>query len=389
VHPVHVEAVANIIGRAELLACLLGLSALNYLTFCLRARATLNFSFFLIVGILLYFLALLAKESALTFTLIIPLALWFVQRQQTNAKVIKRVFVTCTLLLVASLAMLLLRYRVLDQHFLVHYPTDLINPENPLAYFHPLERALHGFRILGDYILLVIAPLSFSADYSRMPEQVFADSFSSAGLASLITIIGFLFLVIRNRNNPILFWGSWFFLSFALTANILTPIGTIMAERLLFTPSIGAIAFLCLLIYQQVEQRKSTQVGSAILGLMIVSFFTYLTYQRLPVWKNNQTLFAQTLLDAPKSPKALYNYGVYLRTEGNDSELSESYFLKSLEILSTNTLPMIALADIELERKNYARVEYWYRRILALEPMNSTVRNNLEKLLAFKSSLQG
>jgi protein O-mannosyl-transferase len=388
VHPIHVEAVANIVGRAELLACMFELSALICFIQAFRARLALSFSLLLLSGGFFYLLALFAKESALTFVAIYPLAIWAIQPQQQITRILnKRVVSLAIVLLTTSSLMLIMRYRALNGTLLINYPTDLINPENALAYFNPLERAFHGVRILGDYLFLVLAPLKLSADYSRMPEQVFADTYSLIGLVSLLAIMVFGLCVLRQRNKALVFWGSWFFLSFALTANIVTKIGTIMAERLLFTPSIGAIAFVSLYMYQHVHMNKLLRIATVIAASAYAILFCFLTSERLPVWQNNQTLFSQTLVDAPKSPKALYNYAVYLRTDRNDVDQSERYFLETLKILPTHTFSMIALADIALEKKNYARVEYWYKRVLALDPQNYAVKGNLTKLLEFKQSL--
>jgi hypothetical protein len=166
-----------------------------------------------------------------------------------------------------------------------------------------------------------------------------------------------------------------------------TKIGTVMAERLLFTPSVGVIAFFTHYIYQHVHMKKSLRVATIIAASSYALLFCFLTSARLPVWQNNQTLFAQTLIDAPTSPKALYNYAVYLRADKYDIDRSERYFLETLKILPTHTFSMIALADIALEKKNYARVEYWYKRVLALDPQNYAVKGNLTKLLEFKQRL--
>ncbi len=72
-HPIHTEAVANIKGRDEIMTLLLSLMALFY---AFRAYRTKRLGLSVLAGVL-FFLALLAKENAITFLAVVPLAFTF------------------------------------------------------------------------------------------------------------------------------------------------------------------------------------------------------------------------------------------------------------------------------------------------------------------------
>jgi tetratricopeptide (TPR) repeat protein len=386
-HPVHVEAVANVVGRAELLACALGIISLLLSRWSFTCQSKIGFMALLTVGITCFALGVLSKESALTFALLLPFAQLKDRHLVLTTRFRTRLALWVIALLLCSVVLLLIRYVVLAESFFVKMETPFENPENALTYFLPIERGVHAFRILGDYLTLLFFPSSLSADYSLTPAQVFADTYSITGLLSILIVSVYLLVLAIFRNQCASFWGAWFFITFILTANVLMPIGTIMGERLLFTPSIGATYFVIWILFQVLRSFRYGYLVTSGIALILAYLLALATMQRIPIWQNNQTLFAQTLIDAPKSSKAFYNYAVYLRTDKNDIDQSERYFLETLKILPTHTFSMIALADIALEKKNYARVEYWYKRVLALDPHNYAVKGNLTKLLEFKQTL--
>ncbi|MEM6724057.1 MAG: hypothetical protein AAF598_08465, partial [Bacteroidota bacterium] len=77
-HPIHTEVVANIKGRDEILVLLLSLGTLYY---CLRFNEHKNI-LYLFAASLTFWLALLAKENAITFLVIIPAALYFFKKAE-------------------------------------------------------------------------------------------------------------------------------------------------------------------------------------------------------------------------------------------------------------------------------------------------------------------
>jgi tetratricopeptide (TPR) repeat protein len=54
----------------------------------------------------------------------------------------------------------------------------------------------------------------------------------------------------------------------------------------------------------------------AVAGLVLVILGTWRSAIRQPVWKDNGTLFAQTVVDAPHNYRAHWSYGLYLYEHG-------------------------------------------------------------------------
>jgi len=366
-HPAHVEAVANVAGRAELLA---GVFSLGALLVVRPERPTWRR---LILSGVLLFLGALSKESALCFIFIIPLWIFWVGQ---NFKFAKYGFLTLAIFAALYLA---IRYEVLGQGFFAHESLEVV-AENPIAHLSFGLRLIPALYVLGDYLRLCLIPYPLSADYSSLPEQLLSRVYSFSGLAALVSIGLFAALVWLRRGAELGFLGLWFFLAFLTTSNIFWTIGTIMGERLLLIPSIGAVGFL-LGIYAQTKLSEGFRLASL---SILLALFSLLSFKRLPVWQNNYTLFAQTTLDAAQSPKAMFNFGIELY-KMHELDKAQAYLRQAME-LNPNYLPAAkALADIYLEKKDFGRVEYWYRRILSIDSSQADVAEALANLLKLKA----
>ncbi len=371
-HPIHIEVVANIVGRAELLAAI-GLLAAALLSGKAYRKKSLTLHF---ISATFFFLATLSKESAFSLLPLIPLYGVFTQEKRSSLRCRSGLH---PLLLLAVLS-LVLRYIALGDQFLIKSSGTQVYSENPIFHLPFHFRLLPALKILGDYTILLILPLKQSADYSSMPGQFLAAVYSWTGALSIFIFFLLLFSIWSARKNEEFFFGIWFLAAFALTSNILTPIGTVMGERLALTPSIGFIPFFITAVSRYIPRPRAVFISYILLLI-------FLTNLRLPIWRNNEALFAQTVIDAPESPKAIFNYGSYLYDHTEKHDLAEVYLRRTLELDPDHLAAARLMADISLLRKEYGRLEYWYRRILTIDPNNTKVKEELSKLLKYKQSL--
>jgi hypothetical protein len=372
-HPIHSETVANIIGRAELLAAMFGLIC------CLLFRAAyLNTGVRSILltccAAITLLLASLSKESALTFVMLAPLFVWATCPQPA----LKRLVQLSPPLLFAVMANIGLRYNALKgQLFIANDSAEWI--ENPLLGLPFSERLIPAIKIIGDYLSITIAPVHQSADYSQTREQLFSAVYSTNGAFSLAMVLIFILLALRLRKHSYALGAAWFFIAFALTANIISPIGTIMGERLAFTPLIGASLFFVGALTHLLPSRAAL---TQILLSSMVALFAFKTSERIHIWSNNSRLFSQLHIDRPQSAKVHYLVAVENYIEYANSEVAEKNLRRALEIFPDYLLAQRLMADIMLERKDYGRAVYWYKRILLKYPEQEDVRANLARIEA-------
>lgn len=323
VHPVHTEAVANVAGRADLLA---SVGFLGGLLLALKADGATGWcrAGYRAGSVGAFAAALLSKEHAVMLLGVLVLSdlLRHVQRTgglagagQALAKTMRQ---TYPFYLVAFAAYMLARFLVLGT--IMHMATYSDN--NPLLGVEWPTRILTAIAVLGRYCRLLLVPLHLSADYSYAQIPL---SRSPSEAAVLMPVFGLLAATagagLAWRRRPVFAFGLVLGLViFAPTANVLFPIGTIMAERLLYLPCLG----FCLLLGAAVTElhaflprhSASRAVLLVACGALLV-FYIGRSVVRNRDWQSPLTLWQATVRSSPRSAKARYNLGAALLTRGD------------------------------------------------------------------------
>jgi len=277
VHPVHTEAVANVVGRSELLAA--GLLFAAWL-FYLRGRHLLAMAAFA--------LALLAKESAVVF---LPLVL-ATDYLRGSLRQPWRYF---------SLAGLVLLYAAMFSKVQGgRFGTVIPFLDNPLGGLPAGLRILNAFRVAAKYLNLLIYPSALSCDYSYDSIALYANWRAWLGaLPMFILLLVWLWSLVTRRAGWALA-GSIYLIGFAVTANVFFPIGTIMGERLAYLPSAG-FCLLMALLWARLSERRAG-LALVVLALVVVGLSLRTTLRNLD-WRDDFTLYSAALRIVPGSAK--------------------------------------------------------------------------------------
>jgi len=154
VHPIHVEAVANIKGRDEIMALLFSLASL----YAALRYMDKNSSYWLSFSSVFLFLGLLSKENAITFLAVIPMTIYFFNKN--NAQGLAKLMV---ILSGITLLYLWIRFSFSGVPSLTAVSQDLMN--NPFLGMTFLEKMSTIFYTLGKYVLLLVFPHPLTHDY--------------------------------------------------------------------------------------------------------------------------------------------------------------------------------------------------------------------------------
>lgn len=379
VHPLHVEVVANISGRTELLAAFFGL-------LCLISSVGEKKKSHVQIGIfsgLTFGLALLSKESAILLVPVILTALFLFRERHEGRFLSKRNIILALSLTLVTSCYLLVRFAVLHDSFLVRGEEGLYHPENPLLGVPLQYRVFPGVVLLGRYIQSFFLPLSLQIDYSE-PLFVFWDKiYSASGILSVVCAILFSVWIAKGRTRE-RFFGCFALLALLIALNIVVPIGTIRGNRLTFFSTIGFAAFL----YGELWTRLPRALFLS-LTLVFITVWTVITWSRIPYWWNNETVFLRAFEENPKSTKVALSLGMHYLYREKDRERAEYYFRASHEIDPSVTQSSRYLLDFMLERKDIGRAEYWAREILRFSPEDENVREKLRRIIEVREGLQG
>jgi tetratricopeptide (TPR) repeat protein len=296
--PIHTEAVANIVGRAELLSAAASLAAL---TLAFRDPGGDRNLHALFAGALVL-AGLMAKESAaVTIPLLVVIALVLrrpIPWRTTLASV-------CALGLYAVLRQVALGDEIAlveeGRANLVHVIDNPLAPESCGTF----QRVLNALRLVGLYAWKTAVPLHLSADYSyaQIPVLELTDPSLWATTAALGVAAAFLVWFFLRRAPGAAAGPVFFVAGFLVTSNVLFPIGTIFAERLAFLPSFGFVLFLSGLSVW-VSQRGAPRVAVVSALSLLVAVYGLRSAVRSLDWRSVDALYTRTVEDAPHSARA-------------------------------------------------------------------------------------
>jgi tetratricopeptide (TPR) repeat protein len=286
VHPINAETVANIAGRADLLATM---ALLASLLLYIRISSPARTSWFAVAA--LFAAALLGVFSKETGAVLIGvMALWdiaFARKSRWTPARVAAYGVAAASLAIYWLA----RARVFAS---VPWPEEIfvVNPLRGAGFW---TARLTAVKIIAYDLWLMVCPVRLASDrqYNEIPLFHAGDLYGWLGLAVVTALLAV--VLARARRDPVIFWATGF-LAIALlpASNLVILIGSIMAERFLYLPSLGfAIAMAALLF-----RLESKRAAPAILGIAIL-LFAGRTLARNPVWNDDVTLAAADARAAP------------------------------------------------------------------------------------------
>jgi len=219
--------------------------------------------------------------------------------------------------------------------------------DNVLAFVPWGVRARSALGVVWDYFGLLTVPLVLSADYSYNQVPVIDSWLALRCVAGILLLCAAAVGAVWARRPAVRFVVAFPFVALLLTANLLFPIGTVKAERLLYLPSVGWV-FLAALGFERLRGAvRGRALCTAILGLVVVAF-AIRTWLRNDDWKDNLSLFASTARSAPFSAKAQYNLGSALQEHGAHAAAIAQYE-RALAIASWTEGAALAIG-IEEER---------------------------------------
>jgi hypothetical protein len=342
VHPVHVEAIANAVGQSELWVALLVVIALGLYVHG-RAAGPIPVGRWLGIGAL-YVVSMFFKEHAIVLPGLLLLAEATVVGD--NAPLMRRLArVRLPLLVLTALAVAFLwaRSRVVISGvagFVPYLPFQIVR-------FTDTDRILTAIGVAPEWLRLMLWPARLVTEYSPRFVDI-AQGPSVAQLPGLLVLAGALGLtVVCWRRSPVTSFGiAWMVLTLLPASNFIVPAGFIVAERTLLLPSVGAMLAVGSVVpwlYARLERRTVAQWAAAgALGVLLMLGIAR-SYTRNRVWNDNDTLFRQSVIDAPDSYRAHYLLGQHF-FEHEKHSYGEYHLKRALELFP-DPVVMYNLAD--------------------------------------------
>jgi protein O-mannosyl-transferase len=336
VHPVHTEAVANVVGMAEVWSTALYLGAcIVFLRATSGGRriglwATLSVSS-------LFALAFLSKESAVT----LPGVLFLLDGARRERRTLADV---PSLLRTQGLvygAIILVAVGVLvGRKFVLGTVADPMPPLGVELLAGDVPRMWTVTQAWPHFFRLLFFPSELSADYSPgvIPITYGWNPTNLLGLALALGALGGSIFAWRMgamtkeslSARCAAFGVVWFVITISPISNVLFLSGVILAERTLYLPSVGFAVGAAWLLMELRRERPRVAIGAIV---VILALMVGKTYSRNRVWTDNVTLFDSLIQDHPESGRAQWLLADASAMVGN-VELSIRAYAISIGILN-------------------------------------------------------
>lgn len=354
VHPVHVEAVANVVGQSELLVAIALLVAMILYLREREERGTLRTRTIVLIAIC-YGLGCMSKEHAIVLPALLGAAELTViddgrsLRQRLGDVRLRVCYLSLVLVAVAFVGA---RSLVLWDHGLGGF-----QPFTPFSSLKisSFDRVLTAVAVVPQWIRLLLWPARLSSDYGP-PDIPIAQGvaiWQLPGFLLVLAVLAFAFLL--RRRKPVISFGIAVVCIVLLpSSNFVIPAGIVLAERTLFLPSVGAmlmLAAIAVVIQERIAQRPDRvlleRLAVGTIAVILVAGAVRSGF-RSRVWKDNATLFAQAVVDSPDSYRAHYMLGAYYY-EQKQNRIGEIQYHRAMELFPYD--PFLAFNMAEQYRK--------------------------------------
>ena len=372
VHPVHVEAVGNVVGQAELTTALaVSLGVWLYVRARRRPELTARDS---VALLLLLATAALCKENGIILLgLLVVAEVTVVTDARPAGARVKSLLPVYLLLLLGAVIMMIARRAALGAT-VGEYPALVLGD---LGF---RDRLLTMLGIVPEWVRLFLWPAHLRADYGPA-EFVATNQFGAPQALGLALVLVTLTtgLAARRRRPALAFGIAWVVLSLLPVSNILVTSGILLAERTLLLPSIGltlaagAIAAAALRRMQSSRPLQWTAAGA--LGVLLV-VGAVRSGGRQAAWVDTPSVVQQLVRDAPLNYRGWLMYGAYLRTQGRTDEAREA-MLRSAGLYHRDGRVYQDLGQLMRFEGGCPRAVPLFRRSLEIDPTLYQARGRL------------
>lgn len=398
-HPLHVEAIANIRNRDEMLSGIFGLSAIMLAVNYIKSQK----SSALIGAILLFLLCFFSKESSVNYLVLLILVLWF--KAYTNKERVKPLLIVGFAITAAFLAFMVLRYWATSNTGNVRESAELLN--QVYLYASPIEKLSGILFVYGLMLKLLFWPHPLTHDYypyhpfknatelelGLAPYPQFTDLAVSIPLIliSIVLAVG-LYLVFKKNDftsKLFTFCIALFFGSTLLYSNIFFEIGSFFNERFLFMASLIPAILFAYGLGSLYQKQKPLTIAIAV---VLVLGFSVQSISRSKAWKSDDTLVLADVKVSNGSARAnLVAAEACLNIHKNDSlpkdafleegfssilDQGQFYGERALSIYPEYLAPLDILANIYFEQGEHQKSFDTYLAYYSKNPVKR-IENNL------------
>jgi hypothetical protein len=321
-HPIHVESVAWVAERKDLLCALFFLLSMSaYAKYGTLAHAEtphprsesrfLKKLYLLSLGS--FTLALLSKPMAVTLPVCLLMLDWYPLKRIQSFRTFWIAFVEKLPFLALSLVSSILT--ILAQAA----GKSIV----PIEYAPVSTRMLVASKALMVYLGKMLVPLNLIPFYPY-PSDVSLLSFDYLSAVVLVLGITTVCIVVIKGHEPLLSVWGYYVVTLMPVLGIVQVGNQFLADRYAYLPSLGPFLLVGLAVawlFEKVNELKHWSRPATLLcaaaAICILVSLSYLTVKQIGVWQNSISLWTYVINKEPvRAPLAYYNRGVFYAKKG-------------------------------------------------------------------------
>jgi tetratricopeptide (TPR) repeat protein len=367
VHPLHVESVAWIAERKDVLSALFFM--LTLLAYLRYTRAP-SIGRYLTVAIV-FALGLMSKPMLVTLPFVLllldywPLGRFKAHKSNTDRQMVRLILEKIPLIVLSAISSLA---TFLAQRGAIGWTEQL-----PMS-----ERVTNALVAYVVYIQQMFWPTGLAVFYPHPENRVPVWEISLA----LIILVGITAAAFVFRKKAPYFVTGWLWY-----LGMLVPVIGVLqvgwqghADRYTYLPQLGLYIAVTWAITDLTRSWRFQRVGLGAAAVLIAGALSWRAWLQTSYWRDSETLFTHALAVTSNNDVALNNLGIIFLDKGQlDDAISK--LQAAIDLRPENAPAHDNLAKALLKKGQVAEAMVHYRKFLELEPASVEARNTLGTVL--------
>jgi Flp pilus assembly protein TadD len=339
VHPAHVESVAWVSERKDVLSTLFWLlTMLAYIAYVRRPRWTIY-----VLVLLLFGLGLMAKPMLVTLPCVLLLCdFWPLGRFRTNRNMITAV--------VEKLPMFAMSAALSLVTYIAQHSQGAVQSLDALSLSTRFTNAIAAY---GKYLVMYVYPADLAVWY---PYDGNIPNWQISG--SVLLLIGLTALSLwQIRKRPFLLFGWLWFVGTLVPVIGIVQVGSqALADRYTYIPYIGLFVMSVWGAASLIEETGFSRVLYEVVSVVAIVILAVFAQRQVMYWQNNETLYRHTLAVTANNHLISHNLCHDLMMQGRLDE-AEPLCRRAVEIVPDFGGAYNTLGVVQLKEGKYADAE--------------------------------
>jgi Tfp pilus assembly protein PilF len=361
-HPLHVQSVAWIAERKDVLSTLFWLlTMLFYVRYAERSSIGRY-----VLALFVFILGLMAKPMLVTLPFILLLVdYWPLKRKCSFRKLLFEKLPFVFLAGVSSVITFVIQSRSGAVKNVVKFPFDI--------------RVINAVVSYIQYILKMFWPVNLSVFYPHPGRSL---HFSDAIIPTLLLVAATVLTIRFARTRGYLLFGWLWYICTLIPVIGLVQVGDqAMADRYTYVPLIGLFIMIAWGLPELLARYAFRKTILAVAAAVVLLAMTVSTYQQLRYWQNDVTILERAVEVNPNDRFAQANLGVaFLRKNSYDDAIA--HFEKALQIDPCDAMSHLNIGVAFFRKDKIDQAIIHFEKAAAIDPCDVPSHLNLATALA-------